>query len=86
MNLLLPALRPTPVALALAMALGASAFARASDGDTALTLGQVVVSGTAAGRWRRRVLTSVDILPTERIESQVVNNNWELFGQVPGSC
>jgi iron complex outermembrane receptor protein len=32
------------------------------------------------------VLTSVDILPTERIESQVVNNNWELFGQVPGSC
>ena len=85
MNLLLPALRPTPVALALAMALGASAFARASDGDTALTLGQVVVSATAGGPLEaRRVLTSVDILPTERIESQVVNNNWELFGQVPG--
>ena len=85
MNLLLPALRPTPVALALALALGASAFARASDGDTALTLGQVVVSATAGGPLEaRRVLTSVDILPTERIESQVVNNNWELFGQVPG--
>ncbi len=85
MNPLLPALRPTPVALALAMALSASAFAGASDGDTALTLGQVVVSATAGGPLEaRRVLTSVDILPTERIESQVVNNNWELFGQVPG--
>ncbi|MBL8453392.1 MAG: TonB-dependent receptor, partial [Zoogloea sp.] len=57
----------------------------APAGDTALTLGQVVVSGTADGPLEaRRVLSSVDILPTERIERQVVNNNWELFGQVPG--
>ncbi len=81
MNLLPAPLRPT----ALAIALGLSAHAGASDGDTALTLGQVVVSGTADGPLEaRRVLTSVDILPTERIESQVVSNNWELFGQVPG--
>ena len=83
-------IRPTltPIALALGLALSTSAFARdvASPADsTALTLGEVLVSGTAGGPLEaRRVLSSVDILPTARIESQVVSNNWELFGQVPG--
>jgi len=85
MRSLRPILRPTPIALALGLALSGPAIAQAPNGDTALTLGQVVVSGTAGGPLEaRRVLSSVDILPTERIERQVVNNNWELFGQVPG--
>jgi iron complex outermembrane recepter protein len=83
-------IRPTltPIALALGLALSTSAFSReaASPADsTALTLGEVLVSGAAGGPLEaRRVLSSVDILPTARIESQVVSNNWELFGQVPG--
>lgn len=80
-------LQPTPVALALSLALANPAFAQTvrPDSDTVLTLGQVVVSGAAAGPLEaRRLLTSVDVLPTERIERQVTGNNWELFGQVPG--
>ena len=80
-------LRPTPVALALGLAFAGTAVAQpATPGaDTALTLGQVVVSSGASGPLEaRRLLTSVDILPGERIESQVAQNNWELFGQVPG--
>lgn len=78
-------LRPTSIALALACCGQAFAQTAADPADTTLTLGQVLVSGTAEGPLEaRRVLSSVDILPTERIESQVVSNNWELFGQVPG--
>jgi iron complex outermembrane receptor protein len=85
----MPPLRfaPRPVFAAVLAAFCGHAHAQlaVSATDTALTLGQVVVSGSAGGPLEaRRVLTSVDILPTERIESQVVNNNWELFGQVPG--
>jgi len=79
--------RPTPVALALGLAFAGTALAQpaAPSADTALTLGQVVVSSSASGPLEaRRLLTSVDILPGERIESQVAQNNWELFGQVPG--
>lgn len=85
------ALRPIPFALAMALVSGlfpasSASAADAAPGDsTVLTLGQVVVSGSAGGPLEaKRLLTSVDVLPTERIESQVVNNNWELFGQVPG--
>ena len=78
----------TPIALALGLALTTSAFAQqaARPADSiALTLGEVLVSSAAGGPLEaRRVLSSVDILPTARIESQVVSNNWELFGQVPG--
>ncbi len=79
--------RPTLVALALGLAVARTALAQpaAPSADTALTLGQVVVSSSASGPLEaRRLLTSVDILPGERIESQVAQNNWELFGQVPG--
>ena len=67
-------LRPTPVALAFA---GTAVAQPATPGaDTALTLGQVVVSSGASGPLEaRRLLTSVDILPGERIESQVAQNN-----------
>ncbi len=79
--------RLTPVALALGATCAGAAFAQptAPGADTALTLGQVVVSSGASGPLEaRRLLTSVDILPSERIENLVPQNNWELFGQVPG--
>ncbi len=79
--------RLTPVALALGATCAGAAFAQptAPGSDTALTLGQVVVSSGASGPLEaRRLLTSVDILPSERIENLVPQNNWELFGQVPG--
>ena len=44
----------------------------------------VVSSGASGPLEARRLLTSVDILPSERIENLVPQNNWELFGQVPG--
>ncbi len=60
--------------------------ARAGDaGPTALVLGEVQVQESAVGPLEpRQVLTSVDVLSTERIARLPVANNWELFGQVPG--
>ena len=50
----------------------------------AMTLGEVVITGNTGLLSTRRLLTSVDILPTERIERQVITHNWQLFDQVPG--
>lgn len=58
--------RLTPVALALGATCAGAAFAQptAPGADTALTLGQVVVSSGASGPLEaRRLLTSVDISP-----------------------
>ncbi|MEN9315581.1 MAG: hypothetical protein RIS35_1974 [Pseudomonadota bacterium] len=52
---------------------------------TALTLGDVVVTAPAGPLSTRRILSSVDVVPAERIEGLVVSNNWELFGLVPGA-
>ena len=82
----------TAVALGLAVAAPAAWAQRepaaaqpASVPAPALTLGDVVVSGAAGPLNTRRILTSVDIVPAERIERQVVTNNWQLFEQVPGA-
>ncbi|MEZ5626613.1 MAG: TonB-dependent receptor [Rhodocyclaceae bacterium] len=73
--------RLTPIALALCLATSQSALAE----NAVLTLGEVVVSGEASGPLdAASLLTSVDVLPTARIENQVVLNNWQLLGQVPG--
>ena len=75
--------KPNPISLAVGLAM--TTLAHAADNGTALTLGEVVVSGSVGGPLEaRRVLTSVDILPTARIEGQAVSSNWQLFGQVPG--
>lgn len=52
--------------------------------STALSLGEVVVSSGAGALSTERVLTSVTVVPTERIDNQMITNNWQLFGQVPG--
>lgn len=83
---------PRAVALALTTLCGGAPFAQtnppAAPADpadsTALSLGEVVVSGSGGPLVTRRVLTSVDILPRDRIENQSVLNNWQLLDQVPG--
>ncbi len=52
--------------------------------STAMTLGEVVVTASGGPLEPSKVLTSVDIVTAERVENQVVSNNWELFDQVPG--
>ncbi|RTL29312.1 MAG: TonB-dependent receptor [Rhodocyclaceae bacterium] len=77
--------RLTPIAVAVSMLATIPAQAAESGDSVALTLGEVVVSGSADGPLQaRRVLSSVDILPEARIANQPVANNWQLFGQLPG--
>jgi len=82
---------PNRLALALAAALPCAFFSHAmAQTDTrvvdsiALSLGEVVVTHSGGPLATRNVLTSVNIIPVERIEPQVVTNNWQLFEQVPG--
>ena len=65
-------------------------IAKAADinsdfGDSALTIGKVEVFAAKTGALpTRTVLSSVDILGSDRIENQNVNTSWELLGQMPG--
>ncbi len=54
------------------------------SGTTAMTLGEVVVTGKGDPFAASQLFTSVNIVPSERIEQQAVSNNWQLFDQVPG--
>ncbi len=51
---------------------------------TAMTLGEVVVTAKGDPFDASQLFTSVNIVPSERIEQQAVSNNWQLFDQVPG--
>lgn len=79
--------RLNAIAMAVGIAVATNALAQ-SDGraadTTALSLGEIVVTSSGGPLATRNVLTSVNIVPTERIENQVVSNNWQLFDQVPG--
>jgi iron complex outermembrane receptor protein len=69
---------------------GASASAQEGtaarpDGDSTFTLGTVVVSAKPNGPLATRsVLSSVDVLGANLLESQNVDSTWELFGRAPG--
>ena len=55
------------------------------SGNSVFTLGEVVVSGSATGPLKSQdVLTSVDILGADVVETQNVDFAWELFRQAPG--
>lgn len=75
-----------PISIALMLIYANTAFAQSSDllDDASLTLGTVVVSGQAGPIATRNLPTSVDILGAEKIQNQVVTQNWQLFGQLPG--
>lgn len=69
------------------VAIGDPALAQAPSptDSTALTLGEVVITGNPALLSTRRILSSVDIVPAERVERQIITHNWQLFDQVPGA-
>lgn len=52
--------------------------------DATLVVGSITVLGNAGPIAARSLPTSVDVLGEERISNQVVSNNWQLFGQLPG--
>lgn len=85
----------TPLVLALGCALTAvspfSALAQAVSPDradgpsTVLSLGQITVPSSTVGMQSvTDILTSVDVLGADRVESQHVDYSWELFSQAPG--
>jgi iron complex outermembrane receptor protein len=57
----------------------------ASNGDSAVTLGEVQVRSSAGGALpTKSVLSSVNILGGDMLQSQNVQNSWELFNMLPG--
>lgn len=78
--------RVRPVALAAVLSfLPLHGFADDSADAAALTLGQVTVSAKRTGPLSsRHVVTSVDTVGSELIETQNVAQSWGLFSQVPG--
>lgn len=68
-------------------AIPAAAFAadNTASGDPALVLGEINVRASQIGPLpTKRMLTSVDILGGDLIESQNVSHSWRLFNQIPG--
>ncbi|MEN9373789.1 MAG: hypothetical protein RIR79_1341 [Pseudomonadota bacterium] len=59
-------------------------MAPAQAQTTATVLGNVVISANKGAVAPRQVFTSVNIVPSERIEEQATHYNWQLFEQVPG--
>ncbi|MBY0242745.1 MAG: TonB-dependent receptor plug domain-containing protein, partial [Burkholderiaceae bacterium] len=69
----------------LTSALPSASFATESD-DPAIIMGEVRLSAQRAGGAlvSNSILTSVDVLGTDKIEDKNVMNSWELVGQLPG--
>ena len=56
-----------------------------STGESTITLGDITVRPTATGPLLpSSILTSVDVMASDRIEDKQVTNSWELLGQMPG--
>lgn len=78
-----------PLAAAVLLALTTLANAQAAPpdaaGDSTLTLGDVTISGQAAGPLSaRNVFSSVDILGASVLQDQHVDYSWELLMRAPG--
>ena len=59
--------------------------AAAPDAGAWLSLGEITVSAGRSGALSsREVLSSVDVLSSERVAHDQVNNAWELFKRAPG--
>lgn len=70
--------------LALTTAFAASAQA-APSGESTITLGEVTVRTPQNGPLlTTNILTSVDVMGSDRIEDKQVTSSWELLGQMPG--
>ena len=71
-----------PICLAVGMAV--AGMVGAADGDSAVTLGEIQVSGAAGALPTRTVLSSVNLLGADMIENQNVGGIWQIFRQMPG--
>ena len=78
----------TPGCLAVLMVCAVSAAraqeSRTPTATTLMSLGEVVVTASDDPLAVSSLYTSVNVVPAERIEQQSINNNWQLFDQVPG--
>lgn len=73
------------IAASFVSAFGGGARAQGVATDTSFRLGQVEVSGRAAGPLgSRQLLTSVDVLGGPAVQDATVRHTWELFGRLPG--
>ncbi len=73
------------VLAALPMLAHAEHYDANTDGDSTLVLGEIKVTNKQTGPLlTRNVLSSVDVLGTDRIENQNVQNSWQLLSQMPG--
>ena len=78
-------MKTTSASLAVLSALASTDLHAARPNDASVSLGAVYVTPekrNALGT--ERILTSVDVMGSERIEQQNVSNSWELLGQMPG--
>ncbi|MFY1018815.1 TonB-dependent receptor [Ectopseudomonas khazarica] len=78
-------MKTTSASLAVLSALVSTDLHAARPNDASVSLGAVYVTPekrNALGT--ERILTSVDVMGSERIEQQNVSNSWELLGQMPG--
>lgn len=80
-------MKKTNVTMLVLSALSSGVFAQSDptgSPSTVLSVGEVVVTAAGGALSPRQVLTSVNVLPQERIENQPVYSNYELLNQVPG--
>ncbi|MCB5190396.1 TonB-dependent receptor [Methylobacillus arboreus] len=56
-----------------------------TDNDSTITVGGIVVTGNRASSLpARSILSSVDVIGREAVETQSVQNSWQLFSRAPG--
>ncbi|XLX41984.1 TonB-dependent receptor plug domain-containing protein [Ectopseudomonas mendocina] len=78
-------MKATSATLAVMTALVAPQIHAASSGNSTVSLGSVYVTPDATGTLRTdSILTSVDIMGSDKMEDKTVMNSWELVGQMPG--
>lgn len=77
----------SPLVIAVTMCIHGAAFAQSTSTaspSTVLSVSEVVVTAEGGALSPRQILTSVNVLPQERIEKLPVYSNYELLNQVPG--
>jgi len=72
------------VSAMLAVLSAPAGHAQAQSGDSAITLGKVQARASAGPLLANSVLTSVDVMGSDKVEDRNVMNSWELLGQMPG--
>ncbi|MGP0175180.1 TonB-dependent receptor [Pseudomonas sp. NCHU5208] len=78
-------MKATSASLAVLTALVTTDLHAASAGDSTISLGELYVTPKESGTLRTdNILTSVDIMGSDKIEDKNVMNSWELLGQMPG--